>query len=767
MLLKCTFTEAFRAGASANLDQFEKETLMEFIDEMTSTTPNQPGDNNPPQAIAYPVPAPTPMDLPQNTAAAPKKQAPPKNQVPPGRRVKATPFPNAPFVNENWVMPTTHDRPQSCYPGQISRPGTAGNQWQKDAMPPALYDDARMKEIQNNLSTPKPYGFNAGNHCFEPQNKANRSYFTGPGTQSQCAPPQPSYPYAFNQYYRDPGPIPRPNTVLDTPLQVFHTHVHHHHHVHSINNSEARGVRGGEAERPYYDAGAVKRESGACDVKMEKIPNPTWPKTATPAAPKAKSKPKKTQFYVSNSPFPFPKAAAQVCVQSQGLVQTLTYVDTAVARDRAGSKSGFYKFTGLDAKSQGGVQPVVPRCRRQNAAPLFSVLLKGACQTSPRLGYRGKEFVGKPKNRQKSKNLKKKTKYKPAIPIFPNKQSDAQLPSAKTPYGIMKQNALNSAKKHDFTPKSGERKRKPICDFDAPPDTPTISLSGWSSSSGPRKNAEPFELSQDMYDSTKPCETRVKTSAPPEMTDARPGGVTPPANRRSPDPRPTPRAGEELILNSATGEWEVVPAEPQKSDDEGGAGKLAGQSPARKRAHGQTPDVSSDDDGADVAVKTKCLKPGRVKIAFSTPEYMVSSVDLKSDSPRLKLTLKKAPSCRGKPQIAALSPADRGASENFEAKTADELKPLKIVRKKSGPEASAGADVAQFRIYDSDATEDASETDDVVDEPSATVTMGAAQTRGALATSICGQGAAKETALADASSDRSCRFSAGFAESRG
>lgn len=771
---------------------------MEFIDEMTS--PTQLGNSNSSQMMSFPIAAPTPMETSKvtirNKETGPSKQPLPQVPYPVNQQVDNLPRPHSTlphaghtgnvavqkqFLNDKWNMAASQDRSQSCFSGsslpdvaQVQRPQSVMGHWNKDVPQPqnAVFNNSQMMKICNNMSSTNSMAYKSPKVCFPSQD--DPGYFVDPRS-SQHAMNHSPYPYSFNQHFHDPGTMPRPSSVMDnTPLQVFHTHVHHHHHVHSINNSNAAGPSNNVHDKCYSMDNKMGRQffhttpndntmDVVNNVKVEKIMNPTWPQSPMPHHENL-HKPQgvvdqKTQFHSSEPSLLFSKSGQQVRMQSSGLVQTLTYVNPNVPQNHMDARSNFYNFTGLDPKSEGIVQSsIVLPPQGQPYCDVPSVLLKGICQFPKWQQMKSRKSSTKVKNHQKGKVVKRKPKSNSlssrAAPGCVN--FDNVITSAKTPYGIMKQNSLNNLKKQkDNTPKSIERKRKTISDFRAPPDTPTISLSGWTSVDS-KNDPEAFELSQDLFDSSahsksianstiddksspfaqlpKFDEKGVKKIIVPDALSQKSDVASESALDRNVPP--TPQIGEELILNSATGEWEVVPAELHKFEEENkicitSLGKLPTLNDSlagfRKRNFTKCLDLSSDNDLSNTKGK-KNPKAGPLKVPFSAPEYMVSSVDLKSDSPRLKLTLKKAPPSRGKPKFSTLPSSNENLQDcvinqsevpeqscDFEPSKTDQsrspdplpdFKPLKIVRTKASTNNESESD---YRIDDSDSTDDASE----------------------------------------------------------
>lgn len=801
------------AHSSCQFDEFEEETLMEFIDEMTS--PTQLGNSNSSQMMSFPIATPTPIELHDiaivnketGTSKQPLSQIHhpfdqrPENTVP--RPHSTLPHPihsrnvpvQTPLLNEKWSMPTLQDRPRSCFPAsaslpdvaQIQRPQSVMGHWTTDVRQEqnAVFDDSQMMKIRNNMASSNATPYKSQSLAYDTQTK--QGYFMDPRSAPRHAMDHPPYQYSFNQHYRDPGTIPRPNSVMETPLQVFHTHVHHHHHVHSINNSNP-GVASNNVHdnfhsadnkmgRAFFQTSPTDKTFDAANVKIEKIVNPIWPQSPMPVQDNLRKSTgmlnKNVPFHASEPSLAYSKSRQQVRMESTGLMQTLTYVNPNAPRDDMGAGCGFYNFAGLDPKAEGIVQSaIILPSQGQTYCEMPSVLLKGTCQLLPQWQRQNPtKSTGKVKKNQRGKVGKRKPKSNLGSSRFGFANSDNLVTSAKTPYGIMKQNSLTNVKKQkDNMPKSVERKRKTISDFRAPPDTPTISLSGWTSVDN-KKDSAAFELSQDLFDAPSRSKNVADSSqhgtaiAPVQLPklDEKRGEKTPQtvaSTEKSgvvamlvsePNVRPTPQFGEEIILNSATGEWEVVAVgESQKSDDENrlcvtSLGKLPVLRDSSRGLHTQNlskfPNLSSDEDFCNMKGR-KDLKPGPAKIPYSAPEYMVSSVDLKSDSPRLKLTLKKAAPSRGKPKFSALNPSDAlpnkspqyhvtGQSEVTNSScdfnpsetdqsqslaTPDDFNPLKFVQLKGSANMESESD---YRIDDSDSTDDASEVGSVEEDSSA------------------------------------------------
>ncbi|XP_077973529.1 uncharacterized protein LOC120341041 [Styela clava] len=705
-------------------DAFEEETLMEFIDEMTS--PTQILDSTLSESLDASLPmAPTPTQAimesrttpPQKTIstdANEKSNSMTSTPLPPSLPSKTVVLHNQParptsvlpvtmpqqvqsfhernislvaLQNQTCIPPQvpnvmtsihqtlpqrpasvfgTHPqhpmecqkqcyshRPQSCRPvqhlpamqhkPQLQRPASALGQWsgmrESHSQPTCTENHFNMR---NNMVSPNYFHYNADQHA---QKKPDSNFYANKNASSQpmihpmssYTPTPPPIPY---QFHMDGGPMP-----IEPPLQVFHTHVHHHHHVHSINNQPDAVNNGPTPAQPkHLQPPKVKTERIQQNVKMENNPNSPWPNLqatgkVTPVQakglkPPEKPRTKKANFYVPNSPFPYPTTISPIQTGPKGLVQTLTYVETTMAQTFAsGSQSGkqrFLAFAGV-TPTQHPTTTILTQAsasmNQQMAIEVPSVLLKGSCQSEHYQGFFEKRqgnsapMVSRPKKmykpRSRSRPQNARNVWDPTVPLPTLENTDVtkeQQLTAKTPYGLMKQNSLVALKNRSVVAASiPERKRKTISDFRTPPpNTPTISLSG-NSTTIVDSNAEAFNLSQDMFQSKSVlpnqsqngiqiqqtqkseafstynftfvsnnaiktpidnndckglkltiCKNNVQKQS--KINKSRQRQTTSQFQKLDSDNRPIPNSGEELILNFVTGEWEVAPAE--KSPEE-------------------------------------------------------------------------------------------------------------------------------------------------------------------------------------------------------
>nr|XP_039265405.1 LOW QUALITY PROTEIN: uncharacterized protein LOC120341041 [Styela clava] len=706
-------------------DAFEEETLMEFIDEMTS--PTQILDSTLSESLDASLPmAPTPTQAIMESRTTPPQKtiSPDANKqsnsmtstpLPPSLPSKTVVLHNQPvrpasvlsvtmpqqvqsfhernislvaLQNQTCIPPQvpnvmtsihqtlpqrpasvfgTHPqhpmecqkqcyshRPQSCRPvqhlpamqhkPQLQRPASALGQWsgmrESHSQPTCTENHFNMR---NNMVSPNYFHYNADQHA---QKKPDSNFYANKNASSQpmihpmssYTPTPPPIPY---QFHMDGGPMP-----IEPPLQVFHTHVHHHHHVHSINNQPDAVNNGPTPAQPkHLQPPKVKTERIQQNVKMENNPNSPWPNLqstgkVTPVQakglkPPEKPRTKKANFYVPNSPFPYPTTISPIQTGPKGLVQTLTYVETTMAQTFAsGSQSGkqrFLAFAGV-TPTQHPTTTILTQAsasmNQQMAIEVPSVLLKGSCQSEHYQGFFEKRqgnsapMVSRPKKmykpRSRSRPQNARNVWDPTVPLPTLENTDVakeQQLTAKTPYGLMKQNSLVALKNRSVVAASiPERKRKTISDFRTPPpNTPTISLSGNSTTPIVDSNAEAFNLSQDMFQSksvlpnqsqsgiqiqqtqkseafstynftfvsnnaTKTpidnndckglkltiCKNNVQKQS--KINKSRQRQTTSQFQKLDSDNRPIPNSGEELILNFVTGEWEVAPAE--KSPEE-------------------------------------------------------------------------------------------------------------------------------------------------------------------------------------------------------